>query len=256
MFGINNIAKMPPEFITDNDIWDSFVGDIWAKVIGDIDFKSVVEIAPGSSIKIACCLSKLNFTGDIYVIDSDSSVLDVLRPKYKDLLPRANIKFINKLLKEAINEIEQPIDLVLGNHILDDMIIGESYQNMDSNIFAWATEYTNIPSQEIQEFWREIKKDKPLIESSKMSVLNDLNGFIKKVNPDRVVLSQYPSSALYDNDMSDLNSNAYDILEKLKAMYQVNQSEIQNSLNEIENFGNKHIGENLLNARYWLSCKL
>ena len=118
-------------FVYDMDFkFEDCMGNIYSRIIKENipDFqkvKNVVEFAPGFRYKIACGLKRIDFKGNLYIVDLNKMVLDYVYTKYKEILPEANIICIQSTLKDSINKLPADIDLFLSNHCIDDMMIGE-----------------------------------------------------------------------------------------------------------------------------------
>jgi ubiquinone/menaquinone biosynthesis C-methylase UbiE len=144
-------------------------------------------------------------------------------------------------------------DYFLGNHILDDMLLGEAEKMEAQNSVAdWATTYTHRPSDAVQEVWRSVLKRPALRERHQQTVAAEMTAVIEKLSPACVLLSQYPSSTLADHGMNSLNDTAFSVLETLKEKFKTDLAEpahVQTILGANRHFGNAHIGNDVLNAK-------
>lgn len=252
LYGYDAGKDMPAEFLTSHAAWDDFISGIWSAVLSDTKFDeniSVLEIGPGVSTKIGGALAKIGFCGELYVVDPLEGVLEVLKSKYKALLPNAKVTYISKPLSDAYADLPSDVDLILGSHVLDDIMV---YHGAASAL-DWAKEYTHQPSADLKTSWQSILEDTDKLSLIKKSVIEDILDMYERLKPEAMILNQYPSATLNDHDMESLNLHAFDILRKLAE--RLAGEDIQNVLNTFPHYKNKHIGAHVLNAKYWLLCK-
>lgn len=259
LFGISGDEPMPQAFLTDHDIWDYFVGDVWASILmsQDADPGGVaIELAPGNSGKIGVALARLNFHGVLYVIDASAAALDALAPKYRALLPDADLRFICSTIHDC--QLPENADMLLGNHIIDDMMLSavENIRGMRPSS-EWAASYTHAPSRDVRDSWAELSSQDELTSKVKETVSADVMNAITASSAKLTVLTQYPSATLLDHGMQDLNEQAFNVLDGLKSIYHLHalDASVQPVLNKTKNYGNAHIGRHLLNAAYWMVRK-
>lgn len=188
---------------TPDDEWEWYLGQLFSKLIKNIPQKinKVVELAPGFRYKIAYALKEINFSGDLYLIDSSLDVLNFTKKKYKELLPNANIILINKNFKDV--NISNNIDLFVSNHSIDDLIIFE-YMNYNNY------KYNNINvKKDILSAWQSF------INSSNINnileeIKNEYIIFFKKHKVKYIIMSQYKSNVF----LNELNNDIYNIVNK------------------------------------------
>lgn len=267
MFGIDTHEKMPESFLTDHAAWDHFMGHIWYNVLEFLNFRndcSIVDVAPGTSIKLASALARFDYSGEIYVVDASAEALKVLAEKYAALLPKARFHWVCGPLAEQAAALPQAPDYFLGNHILDDLLLGaadaaaEEKEHRERDTFSWAAAYTHSPSDAVRESWQRLAEDTTLQAQCIAAVRCDIAGVIGKLRPRHIVLSQYPSATLQDHGMAGLNAAASGVLAALQEQYAasaVPEAQVEALLGGIRNFGNAHIGQNVLNPRHWLLCR-
>jgi hypothetical protein len=261
MYGLTTGEKMPEAFLTDVAVWDAFIGEIWHILLRSLKFTpdaSVIDVAPGSSTKLAEALARFGYRGDIYVVDASASALEALKPKYAKLLPEARPRYLCGTLAEEASKLPDRPDYFLGNHILDDMILaGASHQAMERG-FAWAQAYTLKPIEDFRREWVVLLGEPERLSASKTRVTGELSAVIRKLRPAYVVLSQYPASSLYDHGLSAVNDQGTEVFERLKTAFApglVPRAEIEALMNTVRNFGNAHIGNHVLNPDNWMLCR-
>ena len=203
-------------YINDMDeYFERYLGRIFYNIINDNfknEIKTVVELGPGFRYKIACALQIINFNGTLYIIDSNTEVLKYIKKKYKELLPYATIKCINCDFVDSIKYLPKKIDLLLGNHIIDDMIISKYLNN---KLLKNAFNNTKLSSKLLNESWKALSKSK-LLNKYKKEVLNDFKTFYKNIDVKLNILSGYKSGYYVDdkNYIEDLINDTFIILKK------------------------------------------
>lgn len=258
---------MPGAFLTDHAAWDHFMGHIWYNLLEFLNFTKdarVIDVAPGTSVKLASALARFDFCGDLYVVDASAPALEVLKAKYAALLPKARCHWHCGLLADVVTALPNAPDYFLGNHILDDMLLGAAdaaaneKEHRERDTFSWAAAYTHTPSAAVQESWQRLAHDEALQQDCIRTVAAEVTSVIAALQPRHVVLSQYPSATLADNGMAGLNaaaSAALLALQKSFAPRAVPLHETAALLGGIRHFGNAHIGQNVLNPHNWLLCR-
>ncbi len=255
MFGINTGEEMPASYLADHDAWDKFIGSLWRDLFQLINFvprSTVIEIGPGTSLKIGYALAKAEFCGELYLVDVSRRVLEIIQPKYKALLPQAKITSVCSPVKNCQSALPHQADFLFGSHIIDDMLL---HHGEPGDVMAWAEAYTHAPSDSLQEVWTAMEKDKAVLNNARDFVRDSLLRLIENLSPRGVILNQYPSSTLYEHGMASLNDCAFAVFDDVKARYRdilLDPARAQQVLSTHKNYGNRHLGEHILNANYWM----
>lgn len=256
MYGTTQFATMPQEFLTDPSVWDGFVGQVWHAVIAPLRLPTdgtVIEIAPGSSAKIAHALAAYGFAGTLHLVESSSAALDIAITKYRALLPAATIHAHAVPLVDAMATLPVGADAVLASHALDDMLL--AYAPTPAT-FDWATRYSDAVSTDTLAAWHAISADAATLTRAVEATTAMLDDAIGTLCPHHAIFNQYPSATLRDNQLSALNDAALRVLDGLHALRQsahtINDCTPQ--LAQLPHYNNAHIGHHVLNPRYWLSC--
>ena len=203
-----------------DDEWELYVGMLFAKIIKDYNLtncNTILEIAPGFRYKIAYALKEINFCGKLYILDSSKEVCKYVNKTYKQILPNAQIIILNEDFNNIINKLP-PIDLLLGNHIIDDLII-YNYLNVDYKINEDIQNNLFLAWEKLYNY-----NDKEKIISNIQTVFNKI---FKKIN--FCILSQYKSNVyLKNNEYENLiTSNCF---YKIKNMINYNDNRLEKSL--------------------------
>jgi len=232
---------------TVDDEWEWYIGQLFFALIkgfhtGKID--NVVEICPGYRHKIGIALSQLNFQGSLFIVDNSSSVTEFIRKKYSLLLPKANIVPLNKKLQNCFDDLPKDIDLFLGNHIFDDMVINNYNRG-----------FTN--REDLLRRWEELSRSPNQIEEIKRDLVNMFIDLIERKNINTTIMSQYKSNA-YFADVDIINSITHPIFTEIKNLYAADNGRISTCLNflpfGIENkiYNDEKLLANTQNAENWL----
>ena len=253
MFGTAAFDSMPESFLTDPAAWDVFVGQVWQAVLAPLDLPpdaTVIEIAPGSSAKIGHALAALGFVGTLHVVEASAPALDILLAQYRRLLPAATLHAHACPLSACRALLPQGAQAVLGNHIIDDMLLAAA--SASGATFDWAVRYSNHVTQDTHSASAELARKPQVIGA----VSRELSDTIAALAPRQCVLSQYPSATLQDNGLDTLNAAATraltEITDCLGTAYRLR--DCTQALAALPHYHNAHIGHHVLNPAYWLSC--
>ncbi len=254
MFGTALHDHMPQSFLTDPTVWDGFVGQVWQAVLAPMHLPTdatIIEIAPGSSPKIGHGLALLGFCGTLHVVEPSTAALDIVSQHYRRLLPHATVHSYAHTLADAIAHLPRDADALIGNHIIDDMLLNAS--SADSHTFDWATQYSNTVAPETHSAFAQLQSQQT---HAITQVSREIAEAIATLTPRHMVLSQYPSSTLHESGLGALNDCASMVLTTLKD--QLSSSSIVHDcaqqLGQLPHYHNAHIGLNVLNPAHWLSC--
>lgn len=256
MHGTDEHHHMPQSFLDDPEAWDAFVGRVWAAVLAAMRLPAdgvAIEIAPGSSAKIAHALAELGFCGTLHVVEACPRAIDIAAAKYRRLLPQAQLHFHGATLQDALPRLPQSADALLGSHILDDMLLHAA----DGGASAAATRYGAEIAPATLDGWTLLAADPERLAQAERRVMEDTAGMQRRLSPQAVVLSQYPSATLADGGLGALNDAAGRLLDDLKAALAKTHDAHQTTqaLGSLPHYCNVHIGTRVLNPEYWLACR-
>ena len=236
--------------------WEWYIGELFYKLIASFapsSFASVVEFAPGFRYKIGNALAKLNFSGTLYVIDSNPGVIRYVLEKYEALLPNASLIGINKSLNDAASNLPSDVDLFLSNHSIDDMIISLSADN--SSVDRIFNDDPNAQSLLVQA-WEKLSKEPLLIPQISKDVIGDFTQLFEKVRTKFVIMSQYRSNDYLQNDIASTITN--DVFLRLKKLIPTDDAAVQEILNapikeDDQRFFERSLLDNVQNAENWIA---
>ncbi len=255
MFGITTHKQLPDEYLNSYSHWDTCMATVWAALLLEYQLApnmTVIEIAPGTSTKIGLALQKCLFQGKLYLVEPSEKSLSILYNRYKSILPNTEIYPIPHTLLNSIDYLPKNSDFILSNHPLDDMLIANQWANSNqSSLFDWALSPSGEISALFLEQWLSWTSDLSQLYFAKRDVIRQWQQFFLQVKSSVTLISQYPSITLQKNQLQDLNEHASDILNGLKNSNPVPYQQIQSILNQLENYNNKHIATEVLNAKNW-----
>lgn len=258
MFGITTQQQLPSEYITSYAIWDTYMASVWAALLLNQPMKplmTVIEIAPGTSSKIGLALAKCQFHGKLYIVEPEKSSLSITYQSYKTMLPEADIYPIQQTLAKSLAQLPKYPDFLLANHPLDDMLIANPLnEEPEPLVFDWTLNRTSQLSPLFLEQCAKITSDLRFLTAAKNHIIQQWQHFFDELQPLTTIISQYPSIVLEENDQKALNQHAVEMLQTLKTIYtnRCTDSQVQSALDQLENYNNKYIGNEILNAKNWL----
>ncbi len=219
-----------------DDYFENYMGLVYYHLIKASklsNINTVVEFAPGFRWKIANGLKNINFTGTIYIIDSNKSVIDFVEEKYKEILPEATVVSINEDLINSIKYLPKNIDLFAANHAIDDMVISRYIKGKKlEDAFNNTEESKSI----LIKCWNELKEEDDVLLNIQDNVYNDLINFFDNINFRLIIMSQY-KSAYYMNQKNYVEDLSKKIFNKLKFRINTDLSNLKEALSfDFEDF--------------------
>jgi hypothetical protein len=171
--------------------WDRHLGSLWARVLRRQGIRldgRVVELGPGFSAKVGHGLAELGFHGEVVLIEPNGQARRSAVERYRRLLPRADVRGLPHLPTQAGR-----VDLLLANHVLDDLFLGAQLPFHDSDrLFAEMR-----PGRGCSEFflrtWQEILRDPAAVNRAIDALVDDLVRQVHATRPGGLAMNQYPS---------------------------------------------------------------
>lgn len=243
-----------------DDEWEWYIGQLYYQLIKNLykdSINCVVELAPGFRHKIADALKEIDFAGTIYVIDYSEDVLDYIKEKYKEILPKANIICINKKLEDSIDYIPDNTDLFLSNHSIDDLIISnysnEEYKKNSNN---------EILLNDLLNQWKKLYNDKESIDRITDKVLKDFKKLFNTKNIKMIIMSQYKSNSYFLGESNYIDEIVDNCFNKIKELTDTNDNIVNKTLDfypfgkDDERYNGAYLIENTQNAKNWIVGKI
>lgn len=262
MFGKKTKEPISTELLTTYKAWDDYISAIWTSLFihSRLSRKgTIVEVAPGASPKIAYALQKIDFCGEIYIVEPYQKALERICKQYQTLLPKAKLYPLNCLLIESLVHLPQGLDCCISHHPLDDMIMAmDGGPQIFEQLFSWVNQDKLDIHPNFSAHWQQLHMLPAKISQIEHEIIRQWLLFIEQIQPKLLMMSQYPSLVLETTTMSSLNKKAQQLLQGLKQHCQkqlINDALIQDLLNLNNNYNFDLIGNEVLNARNWLIYK-
>ena len=259
MYGITTDETLSHELLNTYQGWDNYVAHLWYCFFNYCELKpddTVVEVGPGSSIKIALALKKMDFHGELYIVEPFDEALQLIESQYKKHLPHATIHPIKKTLSQSLADLPQQPTFLVAHHVLDDMIMASDLANENlSSLFSWIKGDELKVKQNFSEHWQALQANSKQLDRIKSNILKQWQDIFSALSPKVAIMSQYPSLVLNDHGMSELNSAGQELLSNIKMDLShclENKNNVQTLLNANKNYNFPLIGNEVLNAKNWL----
>ena len=210
----------------------------------------------GFRYKIAYALKEIKFKGNLYIIDTNTEVLEYVKEKYKMLIPETKIICINKNFEDAFNDVPNDFDLLLSNHCIDDMIISEFMQhyynkNLNNDNFK----------DMLTEAWIELGKDKTKIDEISNKVFSTFEKFFLAKKIGTVIVSQYKSNLYFKEEFKEMDEITESCFNRIKQLIAMDSGYVNKILEfypfgDDERYRGKYLLNNTQNAKNWIVGKI
>ncbi|CDZ77623.1 hypothetical protein BN59_01907 [Legionella massiliensis] len=259
MFGKRTDEQISDALLTTYAAWDDYVSAIWASFFVDSGLSQngvILEIAPGASPKIAYALEKIDFRGDIYLIEPYQDALKAISKKYQTILPQAKLHPLPCVLIDSLNHLPRELDCVISHHPLDDMIMAmDDDPQIFEQLFSWVNQDKLEIHPKFAARWQQLHANPDKISQIENEITRQWVLFVEQIQPKLLMMSQYPSLVLETETMCSLNKQAQLLLQRLKQYFHkqlIADRHVQDLLNHNKNYNFDLIGNEVLNAKNWL----
>ena len=154
---VENIFDVPETFKRMYKHIDTYskIAKTWSSILSNLPINketNILDLCPGYAPKVELALFYLRYKGMVTILDEDSASVKQL-VKFMELF---NPQFKIKILKQDLfSPTKEKFPFVIGNHIIDDLILYYFAKKSNLNINKF---YEN--EQEIVGFWKRIFIDK------------------------------------------------------------------------------------------------
>jgi hypothetical protein len=136
------------------------LSDSWLQLLrwlGTSASAVVVEIGAGNRSKIAMALSRHGFHGSLYIVDASAKACQRAAGFCRQTLPHARVVEVPRPIASAEASLPSRLDLVAGNHLLDDWVLGSTlskeeygqvFDHMDSKSVGATARYWRRAEQQ------------------------------------------------------------------------------------------------------------
>jgi hypothetical protein len=178
---------------------------------------TVVEIGPGFAAKIGFGLAGLGFRGTVLLVEPDSAAREWAAPRYRELLAAAEVVARPEPVPESGYLARRDVDLLAGNHVLDDLLLAAALPAADSARMFTAMRPGNDCSEAFIGAWRRLLLDPDRLARAVRRVVDDLTGYVRAGRPGLVLLNQYPSWRHDGCGLGAIHETSLELLRQLGA---------------------------------------
>jgi hypothetical protein len=178
------------------DTWGRRLGAIWARLLRQQVLRPggiVVEIGPGFSAKVGFGLAELGFQGTVILVEPNEPARFWAAGEYRRLLPGAEVRTCPSAIPETGGLASEPVDLVLGNHIIDDLLLAANIPLDDCEMIFGAMCPGSDCSERFIRVWGDMLRSPASTSRTVNRVVGDLVRYVDAIKPRCLLVNQYPS---------------------------------------------------------------
>lgn len=176
--------------------WGRRIGRSWLGRLprGHLDRTSTLaEIGPGFSAKVGFALAELGFQGSVILIEPNGPARGWAAETYCDLLPGASVRTVPCPVPQAGPLAGMTVDLLLGNHILDDLLLNAYLESADADrIFSGMYPGAGCCEKFIA-IWQQLGGAAGTAAGLVDDVVEGFAAYVNAVQPACLVLNEYAS---------------------------------------------------------------
>jgi hypothetical protein len=169
-----------------------YAAETWQQIFKEIDFSKIhkiIDLCPGWSPKIEMALLKTSFSGKLVFVDKSIKNINNFQELFEPFVCKFMIETDHIDLfknKKYLSKINHDFDLVVANHIIDDLILDLFFDKhglrfSDKNFFE-------KPAL-MRKTWKEILKDKKIFKEAEVMFKKMLLNIVKPGG--YVLITQY-----------------------------------------------------------------
>lgn len=207
---------MPPARAADG--WSRHIGHSWTEVLRHIELSptaTVVEIGPGFATKIGFGLAELRFRGTVILVEPGESARHWARARYQKLLPESRIRSVPQAVPDARSLLGTRVDVLVGNHVLDDMLLHAALQPAESAQLFARMRPGEACSSRFLSIWKQLFRDPLRLEALVTRVVDDFHTYVSAIRPRVVLLSQYNSWQHYSHNLEAIHDHSMTVVRAL-----------------------------------------
>jgi hypothetical protein len=202
-----------------DEAWDREIGSTWTRIfeLHSLDpTGNVAEAGPGFSLKIGMGLQAYGFRGTLYLVEPNAQVRDWVVPRYRELLPSANVIALPSKLASAGRDIPFKLDALLMNHLLDDLMLDAITPEPRCNAI-FANMHRGAPCRaEVRSLWQSLADNADQLSSVSQTVIRDVCALYRHTRPRLLGMNQYPSWYQARNGLGMVDEMSAPLLQQLK----------------------------------------
>lgn len=190
---VKNSTEAPLNYFSpeiDGD-WDHFLGRRICSMLEVSKVEknaTVIEVGPGSVSKVGFALEMFDFKGKIILVEPEESALVEVTNVYKKSL---NPEVVIEGFQKPFGEIPvRPVNLIIGNHVIDDIIAGKWISATGYATEGFFNDHYGTPLPEVTSYiWENIAKDVKI----RLRIFDEVREEFSRWEPDIWILSVYDS---------------------------------------------------------------
>ena len=195
--------------------WDERVGGLWARRFDWIGLPAgatVVEVGPGFSAKVGYGLAAVGFRGTLVLVEPVGAARAWAVREHRRLLPHVVVQ----ARRQPVPEVDGlgAVDVIVGNHVLDDMLLRRHLPVGDSHRLFSAMRPGRRCSPSFVQAWRSLLGSGEL-PAVVRQVVDDLVSYVTALAPGHVVLNEYPSWQHTRSHLAPIHEIAKETLHQL-----------------------------------------
>lgn len=181
--------------------WQKQLSQQHCKYLSDLNLHqeaTVMEVGPGAGTSVALALASINFQGCLLVLDAQSQALQQTVDTYRRLLPNAKVFAIGATLREFLHSKEyqakamRVFDVIIGNHVLDDFLIGKSFATGHEFQTHFDDHYSDCSARTAAIAWQKLLNTPDLLQQAIEETVEEWEE-LAKLSSKGLVLSAYDS---------------------------------------------------------------
>lgn len=180
----------------------------------------VVEVGPGGKSTIGVGLMLAGFRGTLIVVEPEPNALEDTVMSYQALLPDATIIGIQKPLDEALSQLkEHHIDVSIGNHLIDDMLIGKSMTEPQAeDFFNNHYTYDEVSAKTTAKAWENYASPTNAASRNRVTIETSAELLRLAIHSQTCILTGYESDFFHYNSKQDLPELSIPYIEALNTL--------------------------------------
>lgn len=181
-----DVPNRTSDFFVELEFYCS-LGKTWERILKQFpldQLTTIADLCPGFAPKVELGLFYLQYTGEVVILDNDKQAMQQLQKFLELFNPQFNLKTKNV---DLFTKFEGDYELVIGNHIIDDLILYHFSQKAGISLSqAYESEQTMIS------LWNSILADPDASASEVIPLISSICQRVVKPGG-HICLSQYPS---------------------------------------------------------------
>lgn len=209
-------------FLVYGTTWNERIGSTWHRILAACDVThedTIAEIGPGFTDKLGHALRFLGFAGKVHLVEPNGAARSWATQRYRQLVPEAEVCPIDQKLSRAHVDLVGQIDVVVMNHVLDDLLLESIVEPARlESIFASMHQGADCPDT-LRQAWQTLAENPALVRRSSNRVVADVCEFVEATRPRHLVISQNESWYHHRDGLAHADMFGADLLRRLRERF-------------------------------------